>query len=141
VIAVLTHQPQRPARRAELSGPEEPCIRAERLAGGAGTDAERIAQAYRAVRRENAARYALARPNREGRGTGVEIHPLNQSQVFHSPSARGGVPHVERAALASDRTGMDGDDQELDDAWVDQIVDVARSGGQYEYGMIVGFAA
>lgn len=42
---------------------------------------QRIEQAYRTVRRENIARYLLARLNREGRGTRVEIHPLNQSHV------------------------------------------------------------
>lgn len=36
---------------------------------------ERIEQAYRTVRRENVARYLLARLNRQGRGTRVEIVP------------------------------------------------------------------
>ena len=42
---------------------------------------DRIETAYRASRRPNVARYLLARPNREGRGTRVEFHPLNQSRV------------------------------------------------------------
>ncbi|GAA0443536.1 hypothetical protein GCM10009544_02970 [Streptomyces stramineus] len=33
------------------------------------------------MRRQNVARHLLARLNRDGRGTRVEIHPLNQSQV------------------------------------------------------------
>ncbi|MFD5514961.1 transcriptional regulator [Streptomyces sp. NPDC127066] len=44
-------------------------------------DLAAIERAYRAVRRENVARYLLARLNRDGRGTRVEIHPLNESQV------------------------------------------------------------
>ncbi|PKT67710.1 transcriptional regulator, partial [Streptomyces populi] len=40
-----------------------------------------IEDTYRTVRRHNVARYLLARLNREGRGTRVEIHPLNQSHV------------------------------------------------------------
>lgn len=43
--------------------------------------ARALSVAYRAVRRQNVARYLLARLNREGRGTRLEIHPLNQSQV------------------------------------------------------------
>lgn len=42
---------------------------------------ERVEVAYRTVRRHNVARYLLARLDREGRGTRVEFHPLNQSQV------------------------------------------------------------
>ncbi|MER5699136.1 transcriptional regulator [Streptomyces mirabilis] len=42
---------------------------------------ERIEAAYRAVRRRNVARYLLDRLNRQGRGTRVELHPLNRSQV------------------------------------------------------------
>ncbi|MER5599380.1 hypothetical protein [Streptomyces sp. NPDC002265] len=60
-----------------------------------------IEQAYRAVRRENVARYLLARLSRDGRGTWVEFHPLNQSKVTRpqldsrgSWSCRGQVPRV-----------------------------------------------
>jgi hypothetical protein len=34
-----------------------------------------------------------------------------------------------------------GDDQGLDDAWVDQVVDLGSQWGQYEYVTNVGFAA
>jgi hypothetical protein len=44
----------------------------------------RIEGAYLAVRRQNVARYLLGRLNREGRGTRVEFHPLNQSQCEFS---------------------------------------------------------
>ncbi|MFD5430263.1 transcriptional regulator [Streptomyces sp. NPDC127084] len=98
-----------------------------------------IEQAYRAVRRENVARYLLARLNR---GTRVEIHPLNQSQVGR-PYQRPvefrtlNVRHWDRivAAWAAD------DDQELDDAWIDQVADLGSQWGQYEYVTNVGFAA
>jgi hypothetical protein len=34
-----------------------------------------------------------------------------------------------------------GDDQELDKAWVDQVIDLGSQWGQYEYVANVGFAA
>ncbi len=40
-----------------------------------------IDAAYRSVRRQNVARHLLARLNRQGRGTRVEFHPVNQSAV------------------------------------------------------------
>ncbi|WP_328491305.1 transcriptional regulator [Streptomyces sp. NBC_00414] len=101
-----------------------------------------IERAYRTVRRENVARYLTARLNREGRGTRVEIHPLNQSQVdrprlraveFRTMNVRRWDRIV--AAWAAD------DNQELDDAWVDQVVDLGSQWGQYEYVTNVGFAA
>jgi hypothetical protein len=103
---------------------------------------ERIEQAYRTVRRENVARYLLARLNRAGRGTRVEIHPLNQSQVSR-PRQRVveyrtlNVRHWDRIVQA----WAAGDDQELDNAWVDQIVDLGSQWGQYEYVTNIGFAA
>ncbi|MFE7075254.1 transcriptional regulator [Streptomyces sp. NPDC057620] len=101
-----------------------------------------IERAYRTVRRENVARYLTARLNRDGRGTRVEIHPLNQSQV-QRPRQRAlefrtmNVRRWERivAAWAAD------DEQELDDAWEDQVVDLGSQWGQYEYVTNVGFAA
>jgi hypothetical protein len=62
---------------------------------------DRIERAYRTVRRENVARYLTARLNREGCGSRVEIHPLNQSQVSRPPLGRRGVPNSERAPLGS----------------------------------------
>jgi hypothetical protein len=101
-----------------------------------------IEQAYRTVRRENVARYLLARLNRDGRGTRVEIHPLNQSQVQRPRQRTLGLRtmNVRRwdrivAAWAAD------DDQELDEAWVDQVIDLGSQWGQYEYVTNVGFAA
>ncbi|MGW4984115.1 transcriptional regulator, partial [Streptomyces mirabilis] len=91
---------------------------------------ERIERAYRSVRRENVARYLLARLNREGRGTRVEIHPVNQSQVdrprqrvveFRTLNVRRWDRIV--AAWAA------GDDQELDNAWVEQVIDLGSQWG------------
>ncbi|MGW0836398.1 helix-turn-helix domain-containing protein [Streptomyces prunicolor] len=98
-----------------------------------------IEQAYRTVRRENVARYLLARLNR---GTRVEIHPLNQSQVDR-PHQRSvefrtlNIRHWDRIVTA----WAAGDNQALDDAWVDQVVDLGSQWGQYEYVTNVGFAA
>ncbi|MFJ9634952.1 transcriptional regulator [Streptomyces sp. NPDC101175] len=98
-----------------------------------------IEQAYRTVRRENVARYLLGRLNR---GTRVEIHPLNQSQVDR-PHQRPlelrtlNIRHWDRIVAA----WVAADDSELDEAWVDQVVDLGSQWGQYEYVTNVGFAA
>ncbi len=103
---------------------------------------ERIDAAYRAVRRRNVARHLLRRLNREGRGTRVEIHPLNQSQVPR-PLQR----VVEYRTLNVRRwdriigAWAAGDHQGLDAAWDDTIVDLGSQWGQYEYVTNVGFAA
>jgi hypothetical protein len=99
--------------------------------------------AYRTVRRHNVARYLLARLNHEGRGTRVEFHPLNQSQVPR-PRQRAlsfrtlNVRHWDRIveAWAND------DNEALDDAWVnDATMDLGSEWGQYEYVTNIGFAA
>ncbi|MCW8100349.1 transcriptional regulator [Streptomyces tauricus] len=103
---------------------------------------ERIEQAYRTVRRENVARYLTARLNRAGRGTRVEIHPLNQSQVDR-PRQRAmefrtmNVRRWERIVAA----WAAGDERELDEAWVDPVVHLGSQWGQYEYVTNIGFAA
>ena len=102
-----------------------------------------IETAYRTVRRHNVARYLLARLNRRGRGTRVEFHPLNQSQV-PGPRQRVlsfrtlNVRHWDRIieAWAAD------DEQAMDDAWInDAVVDLGSEWGQYEYVTNIGFAA
>jgi hypothetical protein len=101
-----------------------------------------IEDAYRTVRRDNVARYLLARLNREGRGTRVEFHPLNQSGVnrplqrvlgFRTLNVRNWDRIIEAWAA--------GDDRALDDAWIDKIVDLGSQWGQYEYVTSIGFAA
>ncbi|MFI7012249.1 transcriptional regulator [Streptomyces sp. NPDC050145] len=104
---------------------------------------ERIDAAYLTVRRANVSRHLLARLNRQGRGTRVEFHPLNQSQV---PRPRQRVIdyrtlNVRRwdrivAAWAA------GDEGALDEAWVsDVVVDLGSQWGEYEYVSAIGFAA
>ncbi|WP_406430231.1 transcriptional regulator [Streptomyces sp. NBC_00631] len=102
-----------------------------------------IETAYRTVRRRNVARYLLARLNREGRGTRVEFHPVNQSQVSR-PHQRAlsyrtlNVRHWDRIVEAWAAE----DDDALDEAWVnDATVDLGSEWGQYEYVTNVGFAA
>ncbi|MGA5797833.1 transcriptional regulator [Streptomyces cellulosae] len=104
---------------------------------------ERIETAYRTVRRHNVARYLLTRLNREGRGTRVEFHPLNQSQVDR-PRQRVityrtlNVRHWDRIVEA----WVAQDDAALDEAWIsDAVVDLGSEWGQYEYVSNVGFAA
>ncbi len=87
------------------------------------------------MRRENGARYLLARLNRQSRGTRVEFHPLNQSQVIrpHQWSVEYRTLNVRQwdrivAAWAAD------DDDALDTAWVDDtLVDLGSHWCQYEY--------
>ncbi|GAA3982343.1 transcriptional regulator [Streptomyces plumbiresistens] len=104
---------------------------------------ERVEAAYRTVRRQNVVRYLLARLNREGRGTRVEFHPLNQSQVDR-PRQRA----VQYRALNVRRwdriveAWANDDAEALNDAWVtDVVVDLGSEWGQYEYVTNVGFAA
>ncbi|MFF1381611.1 transcriptional regulator [Streptomyces sp. NPDC058308] len=103
---------------------------------------QQIETAYRTVRRANVARHLLGRLNRAGRGTRVEIHPLNQSQVAR-PLQRVveyrtlNIRHWDRIVGA----WVTGDDAGLDAAWVDQIVDLGSQWGQYEYVSNIGFAA
>ncbi|MBA2947932.1 transcriptional regulator [Streptomyces himalayensis] len=103
---------------------------------------DRIESAYRTVRRHNIARYLVGRLNARGRGTRVEIHPVNQSQVprprqrvveYRTLNVRRWDRIVEAWAAA--------DDQALDDAWADQIIDLGSQWGQYEYVTNIGFAA
>ena len=106
------------------------------------TSLERIDQAYRTVRRHNVARHLLRRLNRDGRGTRVEIHPLNQSQV--PQQLQRVVEYRTMNVRRWDRivsSWAAGDHQSLDAAWQDTIVDLGSQWGQYEYVTNVGFAA
>ncbi|WP_406500454.1 transcriptional regulator [Streptomyces sp. NBC_01590] len=104
---------------------------------------ERIDAAYWTVRRRNVARHLLARLNREGRGTRVEFHPLNQSQVagplqrvveYRTMNVRRWDRIVEAWAT--------GDHQGLDDEWTtDVLPDLGFQWGRYEYVTNIGFAA
>lgn len=95
------------------------------------------------MRRQNVARYLLARLNREGRGTRVEFHPLNQYQVdrprqrvisYRTPNVR----HWDRVVDAWAAQ----DDAALDEAWIsDVVLQLGSQWGQYEYVSNVGFAA
>ncbi|MFF5442231.1 transcriptional regulator [Streptomyces achromogenes] len=102
----------------------------------------RIEAAYRTVRRHNVARYLLARLNRTGRGTRVEIHPLNQSGVStaHQRVVEFRTLNI-RHWEAIINAWSTGDDQALDDAWIEQITDLGSQWGQYEYVTNIGFAA
>jgi hypothetical protein len=110
----------RPALKAWLDGRRSPSRK----------NLRNIESAYLQVRRRNVARYLLGRLSREGRGTRVEFHPLNQSQVtrphhrvveFRTLNVRHWDRIVEAWAAA--------DDQALDDAWINEaVVDSVPSG-------------
>ncbi|MEV0263900.1 transcriptional regulator [Streptomyces sp. NPDC050617] len=103
----------------------------------------RIDAAYRTVRRHNVARHLLKRLNRDGRGTRVEIHPLNQSGVPY-PLQRV-VEHRTMNVRRWDRivaSWAAGDHQDLEDTWTaDVLPDLGSQWGQYEYVTNIGFAA
>ncbi|MBO0651263.1 transcriptional regulator [Streptomyces triculaminicus] len=104
---------------------------------------ERIESAYWAVRRRNVARHLLARLNRDGRGTRVEIHPFNQSGVPRQLQRV--VEYRTMNVRRWDRivaSWAAGDDQGLDDTWTtDVLPDLGSQWGQYEYVTNIGFAA
>ncbi len=103
----------------------------------------RIDAVYRAVRRHNVARHLLKRLNRDGRGTRVEIHPLDQSRVVR-PLQRV-VAYRTMDVRRWDRivgSWAVGDYQGLDDVWTtDVLPDLGSQWGQYEFCAGVGFAA
>ncbi|MFB6878393.1 transcriptional regulator [Streptomyces sp. NPDC056323] len=104
---------------------------------------ERIDSAYRTVRRRNVARHLLARLNREGRGTRVEFHPLNQSQVARPLQRVVGyrTMNVRRWDRIVDAWAA-GDVQGFDEEWTtDVLPDLGSQWGQYEYVTNIGFAA
>jgi hypothetical protein len=95
------------------------------------------------VRRHNVARHLLQRLNREGRGTRVEFHPLNQSQVSrpHQRVVSFRILNVRHWDQMVDAWAAD-DDEAMDEAWFDNIT--AHLGSDYgacEYGTNIGFAA
>ncbi|WP_353947347.1 transcriptional regulator (plasmid) [Streptomyces sp. HUAS MG91] len=119
----------------------------KRWADGRATPSKKsLAQletAYRQVRRQNVTRHLLQRLNRDGRGTRVEFHPLNQSGVprprqrdvsFRSLNVRQWDRMVQAWAA--------GDEEAMDAAWFDGITaDLGSDYGSYEYVMNIGFAA
>ncbi|MGP3777157.1 transcriptional regulator (plasmid) [Streptomyces sp. SDT5-1] len=119
----------------------------KRWADGKATPSKKsLAQldaAYRQVRRNNVARHLLQRLNKQGRGTRVEFHPLNQSQVerprhrdvgFRTLNVRNWDRMVDAWAA--------GDDEAMDAEWFETITaDLGSEYGAYEYVMNIGFAA
>lgn len=101
----------------------------------------RIDRAYWTLRRRNVARYLLQRLNSRG-GTRVEIHPLDQAEVL-VPRQR--VLEYRRLNIrrwdAIVEAWAADDAAALDDAWIEQIVDLGSQWGKYEYVASVGFSA
>ncbi len=102
----------------------------------------KIERAYTTVRRRNVAKHLLKRLNRDGRGTRIEIHPLNQSQV---PQPHKRVLNM-RTMNVRDWDALvaawaAGDAGGLEAAWDDTVVDLGSEWGSYEYVTNVGFAA
>jgi hypothetical protein len=119
--------------KAQQAGTRKPSARTLR----------QVDAAYRKVRRQNVARHLLARLNRQGRGTRVEFHPVNQSRV-QRPRQRV-VEYRSLNVRTWDRivaAWEAGDDTGLDNAWINEVVvDLGSQWGQYEYVTNIGFAA
>ncbi|MFJ4714285.1 transcriptional regulator [Streptomyces sp. NPDC088785] len=99
--------------------------------------------AYLQVRRQNVARHLLQRLNKDGRGTRVEFHPLNQSQVDrpHVRAVSFRTLNVRNWDLMVTAWAAD-DDEAMDTAWFGDITaDLGSDYGAYEYVMNIGFAA
>ncbi|MEU0354344.1 transcriptional regulator [Streptomyces cyaneofuscatus] len=104
---------------------------------------EQLEAVYLHVRRQNVARYLVQRLNRQGRGTRVEFHPLNQAEVAR-PHQREvsyrtlNVRHWDSVVQA----WASGDGEGMDRAWFDDITtDLGSDHGAYEYVANIGFAA
>ncbi|MEV6486993.1 transcriptional regulator [Streptomyces sp. NPDC051576] len=101
----------------------------------------KIDTAYRTLRRHNVARYLLGRLNANG-GTRVEIHPLDQT---HVPTPHQRVLEYRRLNIRNWDAIIDAwaqqNTQALDNAWIDQIVNLGSQWGKYEYVGSIGFAA
>ncbi|WP_329240865.1 transcriptional regulator [Streptomyces sp. NBC_01478] len=101
----------------------------------------KIDTAYRTLRRHNVARYLLKRLNANG-GTRVEIHPLDQS---HVPTPHQRVLEYRRLNIRNWDAIIEAwattNAPALDDAWIDQMVNLGSQWGKYEYVTSVGFAA
>ncbi|MFJ6701140.1 transcriptional regulator [Streptomyces sp. NPDC091272] len=103
---------------------------------------ERIENAYGSVRKKNVARTMKTRLNNDGRGTRVEIHPANTSQV---PQPQRRVAE-HRNINVRDWDGIvdawaQEDSAAMDTEWENVIVDLGSQWGQYEYVTNVGFSA
>ncbi|MFD3480502.1 transcriptional regulator [Streptomyces sp. NPDC058695] len=113
--------------------------------GNASPSKKSLAQleaAYLRVRRQNVAQHLLQRLNRDGRGTRVEFHPLNQSQVSrpHHRAISFRTLNVRRWDRMVDAWAAD--DDAMDEAWFDDITtDLGSDFGAYEYVTNIGFAA
>lgn len=101
-----------------------------------------IEQAYRKVRRHNVTRDLIRRLNRDGRGTRIEIHPINQSGVdrprvrvvgFRNLNIRRWDRMVEAWA--------DANETEAESEWDDAAQDLGSEWGEYEYVSNIGFRA
>lgn len=103
---------------------------------------DRIERAYREVRRHNVVRDITRRLNNGGRGTQVEIHPFNQSQVSRPRQReitfrRINIRHWDQIVQA----WADGDESTSDAAWDDVAQDLGSEWGEYEYVSNIGFSA
>ncbi|WP_037569925.1 hypothetical protein [Phaeacidiphilus oryzae] len=114
-------------------------------AGPSRANRDRVDAAYLALRRRNVAEYLIRRLNNRGRGTRVEIHPHDQSQV-QGARRRGNVT-THRSVNVRHWEGIveswaEGDEAELAAEWQDAVLeDLGSDWGGYEYCSGIGFAA
>lgn len=103
---------------------------------------DRIETAYRSVRRRNVERHLLRRLNNGGAGTRMELHPQNQSQVDRPRHREITYRHINvRRWDAMVHAWAHGQDEDLQDAYIDELGDLGSDWGMYEHVTNVGFAA
>ena len=103
---------------------------------------QRLDDSYRTLRRRNVVRQLVKKLERDGRGTRIEIHPFNQSQVSRPRQRAMGYRTMNvRKWDAIVRAWAAGDIESLHAQWVDLIQDLGSDWGMYEYVTNVGFAA
>lgn len=104
---------------------------------------ERIDAAYWDLRRRNVARDLKARLNNRGRGTRMEIYPVDQRGVI--PQRRRDIPirSINVRLVWDDMVDawLAGDENTLDEIWDDIISDLDSSWDAYSNVSSVGFGA
>ncbi|WP_406110579.1 transcriptional regulator [Streptomyces sp. NBC_01003] len=139
-----TEHAEAPAREAGLTVTNRTLKRwAESKASSSKKSLTQLEAAYLQVRRQNVARHLLQRLNRGGRGTRMEFHPLNQSQVSrpHHRAISFRTLNVRRWNRMVEAWAAD-DDEAMGEAWFDDITtDLGSDFGAHEYVTNIGFAA
>lgn len=103
----------------------------------------RIDSAYWDLRRHNVAADLKRRLNNDGRGTRIEIDPVDQTQVERRHRRDLNTRHLTVRGVwdAAVDAWLDDDYTALDDIWDDVIADIGTDYDSYSYVSSIGWAA